>query len=584
MKFSRSLLMAIASSIAVSAAGCVPNPEKECYSRPIGGSDGPWVLADHYHSRKQNPEDYVLTKSEFGYQGVFGFRRVFDHIERAGYNWTSIRSMPLSAERLEGFDVLFINLVSSDRPDFSDDEVDAILDFVEGGGGLFVIVDHTNVYRHAQRVNPFLEPMGIRVEYTIAVDYPPEYSVAGLGWIMAWNFTDHPVAADLEMVSLQTGGSMVTENQEGAVALTSEESFADYWDPEDTGGYYGDWKQTDEELEPSGPLEVVSAVEYGEGRVVVVGDQNIFGDAWAHFGDNFELAMNSFEWAAKNEDKAEKPLRDVRPKGTLIGQDQRHSDFSGGKPSKENFWVFFVNGNRDQEVTTRGSLRFENEEDALFLMNPSEEYSDEDIEDIRAYLKAGKKVVVTFEPDDISSAATGLLAALAPEFELRAGDDVYSPTDEEPVDLSPQKVEGKTFPVTSSYIGLGDIEIATYGADIADKDNDPDDFPPYLWEVTSDWGDPFVQADDGGAKIDVARIKEVDGGELIVFVQDGFFRNRSMGNYLRAPGDHNKGNHDLQYRLIDYVKVEAEEDPGMEPGVQLPPDDNPFESPTEVCR
>lgn len=580
----------LATSIAsVGFSACVPNPEPECYTRPVNGeNDGPWILADHYHARKQNHEDYVLTKTDFNYQGVFGFRRVFDHLEKGGYNWSSIRTMPLSPERLEGYDVLFINLVSSDRPDFSAEEIDAIIDFVDGGGGLFVIVDHTNVYQHAQRVNPFLEPMGISVHYSIAVDYPPEYSVAGLGWIMVWDFTDHYVGTDLEMISLQTGGSMETEDQSGAVALTSDESFADYWNPEDTGGYYGNWEfDGDEEVEPLGPLEVVSAVEYGEGRVVVVGDQNIFGDAWTHFGDNFELAMNAFEWTAKQEDVAEVPLRDIKPKGTLIGQDQRHSEYSGGKPSRNNFWVFYVNNNRDPEITARGSIRFENEEDVLFLMSPSVEFTERDVADVRRYLESGKKVVVTFEPNSASPAVIGLLRELAPEFSVTDGVNELRVTDEEPATLAAEKIVGEMLPVTSELLDVDGLSVGIYDGDPSEAE-DPSEFPPYLWNVTSSWGEPFLQASADGDTIDLARYAEVDGGELIVFVQDGFFRNRSMGEYLRSPRDYNEDNNELQYRLLDYVKVEQPDDPDPDgdDDDDEPPvgDDDPFDSPTQVCR
>ena len=469
-------------------AGCVATPSTECYSRPVEG-DGPSVLSDHYHARKQNPEDYVLSKTEYNYQGVFGFRRVFDHLESGGYNWTSIRTMGLSAERLEGFDVLFINLVSSDRPDFTDEEVDVIIDFVEQGGGLFVIVDHTNVYRHAERVNRFLIPMGIETLYSIAVDYPPTHSVAGLGWTKTWDFSDHPVAADLEMISLQTGGPVETENAAGGVAFTSEDSFADYWDPEDTGGYYGNWKfDGDEEVEPKGPLEVVSAVEYGEGRVVVVGDQNIFGDAWTHFGDNFQLAMNAFEWAAKQTDKAEIPLRDVRPVGTLIGSDQRHSDYSGGKQGANSFFAYYVNLNRDPEITGRASIRLSNEEDVLMLMDPTVVFTAEDVEGVRSYLKSGKKVVLTFEPDEVSEAAAGLLRALAPDFQIESGDAAAKIADAGALEeFAPTRVTGSRLPLSSDQLDVEGLEVGSYDGDPTDEEA-TEEYEPYLFDVTSSWG------------------------------------------------------------------------------------------------
>ena len=561
-------------AVMLAVSGCVPTPEPECYERPIS-KDGPWILTDHYHARKQNNEDYVLNRDAYGYQGVFGFRRVFDHLERGGYNWGSIRTMELSPERLEGYDTLFINLVSSDRPDFTDAEVDAIIDFVDNGGGLFVIADHTNVYRHAERVNRFLIPMGIEVLYHIAVDFPPEHSVAGLGWILVDDFTDHPVAEGLDMISLQTGGPMKTENAEGAVAFSSEDSFADFWDPEDDGGYYGNWTfDGDEEVEPKGPLEVHAAVEFGEGRVVVAGDQNMFGDAWTHYVDNFQVFMNSMEWATQQEGLGDQPLRELDPVGTLVGMNQPKIDFRGGKPGGDGLFAFYVNLNRDAEISGRGSIRLDNEEDVLMFINPQEDFTEAELDAVREYLRAGKKVVVTFEPDSATSSTVGLLTEFAPDFALTSGDT--SASLDELTEFSPSRLEGDHLPLVSEKMDVEGIELASYDGDPTGDEVEPGAIPPYLYDVTSDWGDPLVQADAGGGKlIDIARSATVEDGELIIFVQDGFFKNRTLGPYLRAPKDYNRPAHLLQFSLLDYVKVEdAPEPPG---GFD---DDNP---PARVC-
>lgn len=559
MKKARILPLAVS---LLAGSACVPTPEPECYERPID-DDGPWILSDHYHARKQNQEDYVLDKETYSYQGVFGFRRVFDHIERGGYNWSSIRTMELSPERLEGFDALFINLVSSDRPDYTQAEVDTIIDFVDQGGGLFVIGDHTNVYDHAERVNKFLIPMGVEILYHIAVDFPPEHSVAGLGWILVRDFAEHPVTEDLEMISLQTGGPM----EGGGVAFSSDKSFADLWDPEDDGGYYGNWTwDGDEEVEPRGPLEVHAAKEFGQGRVVVAGDQNMFGDAFTHWADNFEVFMNSMEWIVKRDEVDDVPLRDVAPVGTLIAFDQTKNGMLGGKPGGNGMFSFFVNLNRDREVSARGSIRMENEEDALIFLSPAEAFTAGELSAIREYLSAGKKVVLGFEPETVSEATASFLAEFAPDFTLKDGGDELDVT------LLPTtqgtKVEGKGQIVTSNGFGLGDGELGIWAVNPADDDTQV----PFLWDLTSSWGEPLVQATIDGKTVDVVRRKSVGGGELVVVLQDGLFRNRSLGDYLRKPNDNNRGANDLQFALIDYLKVDDD--------AAEPVDDTP---PTRVC-
>lgn len=157
-------------------AGC----ESETYERPSGS--GNWILVDMYHTRLQNPQDHRLYKWNYAYQGVHGYSRLFDHLGDNGYPWSGIRDMRLSAERVDGFDVLFINLLHDQRPDFNEEELEVIDNHVKNGGGLVMIVDHTNVYRHAERANRVLEPMGIEVLYHSALDFSP-YNVSGTGWI-----------------------------------------------------------------------------------------------------------------------------------------------------------------------------------------------------------------------------------------------------------------------------------------------------------------------------------------------------------------------------------------------------------------
>lgn len=621
---------------------CADHKEDEPYVRPPIDSEEPWVLVDLYHTTKQNPVDYRLEKGEFGYQGVFGFWRAFEHIKNNGYEWTSIRTEPLSAPRLEGFDVLFINLLSEDRPDFTDDEIEAILDFVREGGGLFVIADHTNVYRHAERINRFLIPMGIEVTYHTATDQPPEHSVAGLGWTLTWDLVPHPVTADLELISLQTGGPMISKS--GGLAFTSENSFADYWDPNAGGGLFGNWRWdgdqniwtvtvndgsqsvavevegnqvmydgsadetpelvaaglsaainadpgassvvtaissgatvkitalaswetftasvvsgdatieetlSEEELEKKGPLEVLAAESYGEGRVVVAGDQNMFGDAWLHFGDNFELFMNAMEWAAKR-DGAETPLRSIRPMGFNIGLFQRQTSFGAGRNSNNGFFHYFVNANRDLEVTTRANLNFDGKDDAMFVMSPESKFSEEELGGLAQYLKDGKRLVITFGAERLNDAAVNeytrdVIAAVAPDFNMN-GHDVTS--DDFGVTVPP-KLEG-AMDAVSARLDVSGLALADYasGADSAGG----------LWDTTSTWGDAFLQAEMDGKTVDIARsIKTPEGGELIIWMQDGLFRGRSMGEYLRVPTEWNSPQIELQYRLQDFLRTPVEE-------------------------
>jgi hypothetical protein len=525
--------------------GCTRPIEEEPYAPPTG--EGPWILVDLWHTRLQNPEDHRLEKGQYNYQGVYGFWRLFDQLQTHGYNWTSIRTMPLSAPRLEGFDVLFINLVHEAQPDFTPDEILAIQQFVYNGGGLFMIADHTNVYRHAERINPILAPMGIEVAYTTAVDFPPQHSVAGKGWIMVWDFEDHPVTRGVDMISFQTGGSFYTNH---GVAFTSENSFGDFWDEAQERGYYGNWTwDGDESIEPLGPLPVVAAAEYGSGPVVVVGDQNIFGDAWINFGQNFEIALNSFEWLAKKESDPRR-LRTTRRRGTNIGLESKGNFYNTGRNAMEGYYVTYGHFHRDLEITAQATTSLQPRFDVHGFLAPTERYSAAEIETIRQELMRGKKVFVTFEADQISPATAELIMALAPDFSLEVAGTTYASA-EELGRVPTRRIEG-AHPLQSELMPVANLSMASVRPRTREKVEDVDQ---YLLDVRSPWGEPLVQADIEGKTVDIARRKTVEGGELIIFVQDGFWRSRTMGfSEVDRPLYFNAAPIEFLYHFLDYLK------------------------------
>lgn len=543
---------------ALGALGC---GERETYEPPEG--EGPWVLVDLYHTRIQNPEDYKLEKGNYNYQGTYGYSRVFDHLENNGYKWRSIRDMELSAPRLEGFDVLFINLVHEERPDFTDDEIEVIKQFVKDGGGLFVISDHTNVYYHAQRINRFLEPMGIEVTYHSALE-PGAQSLSGLGWIAIEDFADHPTNAGVELMGFQTGGPMksIAANAVGT-GFTSEMAYGDFWDESTGAGFYGNWTYDgDPTLEPKGRFPVTMVSEYGKGRVVVAGDQNLYGDAFVHFGDNWRHFHNSIEWLAQEENTPGERLGEIKPAGFNVGVDAKFTSRSIANGAADSYYTFYVNFNRDADVTGRAITRLDNKDDALVLPTASRDYTQEDMEAVVEYLKAGKKVVITTELDDLGNTryrpTIELIQQLAPDFTVKAGEQTFD-FNQDAGALSTQ-IRMATLPetkgtksMTSSRLDVAGMEVGSWRAVGSGDDATRE---AYLYELTTDWGEPLLAAEGG---IDIARSKRMGDGELIIVIQDGFWRNRTTGVSESAqPPAGGQEAIDLQFALLDYLKKPLE--------------------------
>lgn len=530
-------------------AGC----ESEVFVPP--DREGSWVLVDLVHTQLQNPVDHRLDEGVYGYQGVHGYARLFDHLDAHGYPWTATRTMRIDDSLLEGFSVLFVNLLHENYPDFEAEEIAAIHRFVQAGGGLFVIADHSNVYRHAERLEPLLSPMGISVGYQTALD--PQ-AVAGAAWILVRNLSAHPTNEGIELVSFQTGGVLDTEL---GTAFLSEDGFGDFWDEENTEGFYGNWTfDGDEALEPRGAdTAVIAAAEFGEGRVFVVGDQNIYGDVWLHFADNFAHALNGFEWLAKQDGVAQVPLRDAPAKGLDLGVELERAAFSLGQGGGDRYYGLYHHLNRHQGVTARAESDLSRARDAWILPTPREDYAEADIANLQAHLQAGRRVVMLFDVGRLTGATVRLLRELAPDFGVSV--------DGAPADLSgdPAEVASRLSgtavptargrqPVQVGAPACGAFDPSTLEAlEVAYQRKVGDDTTEQLRKVTSGWGRPLLAA--GG--MDLARVKAVGDGELVLFLQDELLRSGTLGSSeSKAPRAGGGDAAELLYGLLDYLACE----------------------------
>ncbi len=162
---------------------------------------------------------------------------------------------------------------SDDPPSFSSGELEAIEAFVAGGGGLIVLADEEQG-RYGEGLNELLDRFGARVESATVRDYgahgePPEWVHAEAG----------PSAASPGLLHLVSdvrflGAGVVSAGVSGTTALRAGASA----DPVGAG--------------------LLVAFDYGDGRVVVSADSDLFGDDHLNDGDHRRLWLNAVYWAA----------------------------------------------------------------------------------------------------------------------------------------------------------------------------------------------------------------------------------------------------------------------------------------------
>lgn len=261
------------------------------------------VLVDSLHAN--NYLSCGLSPDEYSYHRAQGPRLAFEYLKAQGVAVDEMSSGRIDAARLKPYGMLFLNLVSAERPPFLVSEIVAIRDYVAGGGSLLVISDHSNCYFHSHRLAPLLAEMGIESFTDTACDVPPHTIGSGNGWLSITRFADHPVTRGLRRLGIQTGGRV---DERYAVAFTSDAAWADRWATSDYGeenapGFYGDFRYGDGEVQKS--LGVVLAREFGRGRIVIVADQNLLGDPFLHYADNYRLWINAAAWLLQNESLAD---------------------------------------------------------------------------------------------------------------------------------------------------------------------------------------------------------------------------------------------------------------------------------------
>lgn len=258
----------------------------------------PRVLVDAYHAHSWI--DTMPSMALNQYHLLHGPSRLIHAMREA--EWSCEAQLgPWTKEVLANCEVIYINLVSADRPPFMVDEVLAIEDFVKQGGGLFLVTDHTNCYFHNHALGSLAERLDLELTNELLCDRPPHTTGPGNGWVVLSSFCEHPITQGLEQIAFQSGGCV---DSRYGIIHSSPLSWGDWaniptYGDSNSPGFYGDFQQ--QPIERKGPLAGVAAKDFGRGRIVVLGDQNCFGGVFLNYLDNRRLALQAFHWLAKRE-------------------------------------------------------------------------------------------------------------------------------------------------------------------------------------------------------------------------------------------------------------------------------------------
>lgn len=226
-------------------------------------------------------------------QEVSGFQSFAKELKNLGYEAKKTQK-PLG-EELFNANVL---VIAFPQREFKPEECDMIKDFVEGGGGLFLVCEWANLHGVADCLNSISRQFGVDFRNTRLTDFDDSYDrkdeimkgVLGAGkmayLIKLVDFENHPSTQNVKSISYLAGCTLETDKK-SALVWTDETCFADH--------RIDEIRQISEK---EGPFIVAAFNEVGKGRVVCIGDSSPFSNRFIEAEDNRKFGMQIIQWLA----------------------------------------------------------------------------------------------------------------------------------------------------------------------------------------------------------------------------------------------------------------------------------------------
>ena len=277
------------------------------------------VLFDESHSEAWTIRPEVAAQMQPGHPGDASYAKAAAALADRDFTVAAAIEGALSDEHLAKADVLVIAHPADTRwertageasPVFAGDEIRAIQQFVARGGGL-IVLGETEEAKYGSNLDELLAPFGIRFENTTVFDHTHYRNTPT--WVLGQAAAGAP-AGLLHLVAevcFYRTGTLRVDNDRAVLLETSDAA------------------------DPSrAPL--LAATSYGEGRVVVAADSDLFGDDSIGDLDHERLWLNLLYWVAAAAFKVEPPADRVGgAAGSRLappqGRDQRAASPAGAQ-------------------------------------------------------------------------------------------------------------------------------------------------------------------------------------------------------------------------------------------------------------
>ncbi|RLF36751.1 MAG: hypothetical protein DRN08_00740 [Thermoplasmata archaeon] len=273
-----------------------------CYGKYGRESSGMFGLLPVYLNKSgYNVEIMVENKTMFllknqpEYENITRYVNITDYI-------TLLECSEVKTDVLKDVDVfIVVNLNTS----FSQTEKKAIIYFIEQGGSLLVMGDHTNVGGIQKPLNDLLQPFGIRYKFDSALPLHTQHR-----WIPCYHLPHNPVIYNIDSmdeIQISVGASLDT-NWFVSPTIIGRYGFSDKGNPLNSEmAYLGDYEYNPGEH--LGDIILAATAYHGKGRVLVFGDTSPFQNTAIPY--SYPLIDNVFIWLTSQKTGTMKHIQNI---------------------------------------------------------------------------------------------------------------------------------------------------------------------------------------------------------------------------------------------------------------------------------
>ena len=251
---------------------------------PVGLRKAGRVMFVERHSTWE-PTDLPYDKEHFGHDPSYSYNKIYDYCSQFFEMSRLQESDPIDRAKLSECDVLVVKIPTGR---FSPGEVGAIEDFVERGGGLLLVGDHTNVFKSSSYLNDISRKFGFtfRHDLLFAIDSPYDQKLNP-------PIVPHPVVQHLPPMVYAVSCSIDPGASRGRAVVRSP----GLWSlPSD---YNSENFHPHAEYRPEmrfGSFIQLWSVCHGSGRVLAFTDSTIFSSFCIFQPGKAELMVGMLEW------------------------------------------------------------------------------------------------------------------------------------------------------------------------------------------------------------------------------------------------------------------------------------------------